>query len=114
MVNFNFSEECLEIVSQEKCFSCYILLTDQISLPDYLYFLRYWVICVLQLSISPGYDVINFENNFIFLIKPLSWWESALSAKTNKIDVILATLSLTTLKRCLSNRNYSLEIFSNI
>ena len=32
---------------QQKCFSCYILLTDQISLPGCLYFLRYWAICVL-------------------------------------------------------------------
>ena len=39
MFNFNFSENGLEIVSpqlfvsfQEKCFSCYIRLTDQISL----------------------------------------------------------------------------------
>ena len=30
----------------EKCFSCYILLTDQISLSNYLYFLRYWAIYI--------------------------------------------------------------------
>ena len=34
---------------QEKCLSSYILLTDQISSPD---FLRYWAICVLQLFVS--------------------------------------------------------------
>ena len=28
------------------------LLTDQISISDCLYFLRYWVICVLQLFVS--------------------------------------------------------------
>ena len=28
-------------------YSCYILLIDQISLPDCLYLLRYWIICVL-------------------------------------------------------------------
>ena len=67
MLNFNFSEKGLGLVSPpnfvndfEKCFSCYILLTDQISLSDCLYFLRYWVIC----------DVIKFEINPIFLIKP--------------------------------------------
>ena len=27
----------------------HVLLTDQIPLSDYLYFLRYWVICVLHL-----------------------------------------------------------------
>ena len=31
--------------------SLYILLTDQTSLPDCLCFLRYWVICVLQLFV---------------------------------------------------------------
>ena len=36
---------------QQKC-SCYILLTDQISLPGCLYFLRYWAICVLQLFVN--------------------------------------------------------------
>ena len=48
MLNFDVLENGLGIVSepyfvidyQEKCFSCYILITDQISLPDCL-FLRY-------------------------------------------------------------------------
>ena len=30
------------MIFEENCFSRYILLTDQISLPDCLYFLRYW------------------------------------------------------------------------
>ena len=46
ILNFDFSEKGLELVSQpcivydfsKKCFSSSILLTDQISLPDYLYF----------------------------------------------------------------------------
>ena len=37
---------------KRKRFSCYILLTDQISLFDCLYFLRYWPICVLGLLVS--------------------------------------------------------------
>ena len=37
---------------QEKFSSCYILLTDQISLPGCLYFLRYLAICVLQLLVN--------------------------------------------------------------
>ena len=57
MLNFAFLEKGLGIVSspyfvygfQEKCLSCYILLTDQMSFSDYLYFLRYWAICVLDL-----------------------------------------------------------------
>ena len=34
------------IIFQEKFFPCYNILTDQISLSDCLYFLRYWVVCV--------------------------------------------------------------------
>ena len=47
---FWFLEKGLGIVSlthfvydfSRKMFSCYTLYTDQISLPDCLYFLRYW------------------------------------------------------------------------
>ena len=28
-------------------FSCYFLLADQVSLPGYLYYERYWAVCVL-------------------------------------------------------------------
>ena len=60
MLHFNFFKKGLGIVSpphfcmifQEKCFSSYILLTEQISLPDCLYLLRYWSICVLQLLVN--------------------------------------------------------------
>ena len=60
MLNFNFSEKGLALVSpphvaydfQEKCLSCYILLTDQISQSDSLNFSRYWTICVLQLFVN--------------------------------------------------------------
>ena len=61
MLNFDFLEKGLGIVSslhfvhdfsKKKDFSCYVLLTDQTSLPDCLYFLRYWSICVLQLFIN--------------------------------------------------------------
>ena len=48
--------------------SLYILLTDQVSLSGCLYFVRYWVICVVIVC-YPGCDVINFEINLIFLIK---------------------------------------------
>ena len=60
MLNFDFLEKGLGIVSPphfmydflRKCFSCYILLTDQMSSSDYLYFLRYWGIRVLQVFVS--------------------------------------------------------------
>ena len=54
MLSVDFLEKGLEIlrhilciIFQDKFFSCYIQLTDQISLPGSLYFLRYWAICVL-------------------------------------------------------------------
>ena len=58
MFNFVFLEKGLGIVSpsyfvhdflKKIYFPCYALLTDQISLPDCLSFLRYWSTCVLQL-----------------------------------------------------------------
>ena len=60
MPNFDFLDKDLEIVLQhnlcmifqEKYSSCYILLTDQISLPGRFYFLRYWAICALQMFVD--------------------------------------------------------------
>ena len=59
MLKFIFPEKGLGLVSpphsvydfSRKTFSCYILLTDKISLSECLYFWRYWGICVLQLFI---------------------------------------------------------------
>ena len=58
-MNFAFLDKALGIVSaahfviifQEKCF-VYILFIEQMSLSDCLYFIRYWVISVLQLFVS--------------------------------------------------------------
>ena len=36
-----------DMIFDENYFSGYILLTDQISLSGYLYFTKYWAICVL-------------------------------------------------------------------
>ena len=66
----SFSQNILHMIFQEKCSSCYILLTDHISLSDCLYLWRYWAKCVLQLFVNQICDVINFEINLIFLIKP--------------------------------------------
>ena len=57
MINYGFLDKGLGIVSpapfvydfQQKCSSCYIPLTNQISLSRCVYVLRYWAICVLQL-----------------------------------------------------------------
>ena len=56
MLNFDILDKGLGVVSpahfQHKCFSCYILLTDQIPSPGCLYLLRYWAICVLQFFVK--------------------------------------------------------------
>ena len=65
------------MIFQEKYFLRYILLTEQISLSDYLYFLRdlpiyvrffQYVYCIRLLSIC---YVINFEIYLTYLIEPL-------------------------------------------
>ena len=68
-----FLHHILCMIFQEKCFSFYILLTDKISMSDCLQVLRYWAICVLQLFCQPGCDVIKFQTNLIFLIKPFGY-----------------------------------------
>ena len=65
---------------EEKYLSCYILLPDKISLSGCLYFVRYLEICIL-FACKPDCDVINFEINFFFLIKPFFLHD--LKVKTN-------------------------------
>ena len=55
---------------EEKYFSCCILLIDQISLPGFLYFVRYVGNTCIAIVCKPGCDGMNFEVNLIFLIKP--------------------------------------------
>ena len=60
MLNFDFLKKGQGIVSpphsvydfSTKIMLCYILLTDQMSLSDCLYFLKYWAKCVLQLFVN--------------------------------------------------------------
>ena len=47
-----FLQHILCMIFQQKYSSCCILLTDQILLPDCLYFLRYWATYVLQLFVN--------------------------------------------------------------
>ena len=57
MLNFQFLEKGLGVVSPShvvydfsgKMFLIYTQLPDQMSLPDHLYFLIYWSLCVLKL-----------------------------------------------------------------
>ena len=51
------------MIFQEKCFSCYILLTDVISMSDWLYLSRYWAICVLQLLVN---QAVTSKLTFLF------------------------------------------------
>ena len=46
-----FLHHILCMIFQEKCLSFHILLTDQISLSDWPYLLRFQAICVLQLFV---------------------------------------------------------------
>ena len=64
--------------------SCYILLIDQTSLSGYIYFVRYWAICVVCITIvcKPGRDVRNFEVNLLFLVKPFFLHDQKLATKT--------------------------------
>ena len=60
MLNFSISEKGLGLVSpphfvydfSRKMFLMLILLSDQISLSDLLYFSRYWTVYVLQLFVN--------------------------------------------------------------
>ena len=67
MLNFDFLKKGPEIVSLKGSGNSFsntfcewifkknvsqVILTDQISLPDCLYFSRYWSLCVLQLFVS--------------------------------------------------------------
>ena len=85
MPKFDFLEKGLGIVFhhilcmifQEKCFSVYALLTDQISLPDYIYFLKYWKICVLQLLFNYNqwqklFEKLLFKQSFSSSLPPLT------------------------------------------
>ena len=57
------------MIFEEKYFSRYILLTDWVSLPGCLYFLRYWAMCIVFICCTVC-DIMNFEINLDLLIKP--------------------------------------------
>ena len=54
------------MIFEEAFFSRLNLLTDQISLPDCIYLLRYCTMCIVVIC-CPVCDVINFEINHNFL-----------------------------------------------
>ena len=57
MLNFNFPEKGLGLVSPAHFEDYSSLSTDQISLSDYLYFSRYWAIYAFQLFIDQAVTV---------------------------------------------------------
>ena len=65
-----FNSFIFKMIFQKKYFSCYVLLTDQISLSCFFYLrdIGQYVYCNFLLS---SCDVINFEINNRFLNKPL-------------------------------------------
>ena len=99
MLKFDFLEKGLGIVSSphfmddfsRKMFSCNILLTDQFSLSDCLYFLTYWGNLFIPIVCFPCCDVINFEINLIFLIKPFFFRTKTWPKLQDKILNILRT-----------------------
>ena len=69
-------------LKQERYFSCYFLWTGQISLSIHLLYeilgnMRIAIICL------PIRDVIKYETNFSFLIKPFSIWSKSHNKNIN-------------------------------
>ena len=71
MLNFNFSKKGLGRAFPPHFvydFSrkMFLMLTDQISLFDCLYFSRYWAICVLQLFVNQAVTSQNLKLTLSF------------------------------------------------
>ena len=63
-----------------------MILTDQISLPDCLYFVRHWSYMGIVIVFFTGCDVINFEINLIFLIKPFFLRDQTVKTKIEYLE----------------------------
>ena len=107
------------MIFQEKCFSCYILLTDQISLSDCLYFSRYLAICVLKLFVNQAVTSWNLKLAF-FLSSRIATWPKgqdknlnilrtkwAFEMKQKPFFIIIKKLSFA--KKCLRLESASLK-----
>ena len=91
MLNFEFLDKGLGIVSPAHFvydFSTKMfLMLYSINWPDFiawlpLLLLRYWAICVLQLFVTLGCDVMDFEIKLIFIIKPFFLHDQKVMTKT--------------------------------
>ena len=95
MLRVNFFKKGFWLVSEphfvhdfsRKYVSCFILLTDQISLSDFLYFLRYLAIMGIVIAYYPVCDVINFGIYLGFLIKPFSYMTENSEQKLNEKSI---------------------------
>ena len=69
------------MILEEKCFSCYVLTTVQISLSGCIYFLGYWAFIIFH-----NFSFIIFEINLIFLIKPFLYMTKLLRKKFEYLE----------------------------
>ena len=77
------------LIFEEKSFSCYILLSDQVSLSSCLYFVRYWAICVLQYSVNQAVTskLCNWRyhsHQAVFSTWPKIWHENLNILRTQR------------------------------
>ena len=80
------------MIFEEKYFSCYISLTDQILLVVCLYVVRYWAIYAIVYK--AGCYVIRVEIDLIFLIKPFFPHERLFEIKWKPFFLIFKGLPL--------------------
>ena len=111
-----------------KYFSCYILLPEQISLSDCLYFVRYWAKCVFNCLLTrlwrkKLWSQPNLSNKSVFSMSPNSWdkntniWrlKSAIKMKYKAFFIIFKGLSLKQIKQLfLEGKSSTLRVISNI
>ena len=91
MLNSNFLEKgqgqflhhILYMIFLRKCFSCYILLTDQILLSNCFYFSRYWAICVLQLLVNQALTSQNLKLTLSFWSNRFATWPKSQDKNLN-------------------------------
>ena len=74
----------------KKNISCYILLTDQISFSDCLYFSKYLAMYIVNVSF-PVCDIKNFEIYLSFLINRFPTWPRSQN-KISKLETALGAI----------------------
>ena len=89
------------MIFQEKCFSCCILLTKQISLSDCLYFWRYWSICVLRLFFNQVLTSKILELTLSLLSIRFAIWPKSQVKKIKDLEFFIIFKGLSVVKNCL-------------